>query len=183
MTLNRPICKLLTVHYIVGRIIPYVAAGSLWYYGICCMFGIIWYMEHKQHWTDTRCTERILIDQQWSSATGLGRLVCPNSNCRNRDLILRCGMRISFQRYSASACCGAYVLFLLKQDCWVPFSFSFYSAPQCSHCKRCTSYGNSVCLSVRPSVRLSITRRYCVKTTARSKVQFAPLESKMCLVL
>jgi len=22
---------------------------------------------------------------------------------------------------------------------------SFYSAPQCSHCKRCTSYGNSVC--------------------------------------
>jgi len=35
---------------------------------------------------------------------------------------------------------------------------TFYSAPQCSHCKRCTSYGNSVCpsvclpvLSVRPS--------------------------------
>jgi len=25
---------------------------------------------------------------------------------------------------------------------------SFYSAPQCSHCKRCTSYGNSVRLSV-----------------------------------
>ena len=24
----------------------------------------------------------------------------------------------------------------------------FYSAPQCSHCKRCTSYSNSVCLSV-----------------------------------
>jgi len=31
----------------------------------------------------------------------------------------------------------------------------FYSAPQCSHCKRCSSYGNSVCLSVRSSVRLS----------------------------
>jgi len=28
----------------------------------------------------------------------------------------------------------------------------FYSAPHCSHCKRCTSYGNSVCLSVCPSV-------------------------------
>jgi len=27
----------------------------------------------------------------------------------------------------------------------------FYSAPQCSHCKRCTSYGNSVRPSVRPS--------------------------------
>jgi len=25
--------------------------------------------------------------------------------------------------------------------------------------------------------------RYCVKTTARSTVQFAPLDSKMCLVL
>jgi len=28
----------------------------------------------------------------------------------------------------------------------------FYSMPQCSHCKHCTSYGNSVRLSVRPSV-------------------------------
>jgi len=41
----------------------------------------------------------------------------------------------------------------------------------------------TVCPSVRPSVRLSVTRRYCVKTTARSTVQFAPLDSKMCLVL
>jgi len=37
----------------------------------------------------------------------------------------------------------------------------------------------SVCLSVRPSV----TRQYCVKTTARSTVQFALSDSKMCLVL
>jgi len=37
----------------------------------------------------------------------------------------------------------------------------------------------SVCLSVC----LSVTRRYCAKTTARSMVQFAPLDSKMCLVL
>jgi len=29
-------------------------------------------------------------------------------------------------------------------------------------------------LSVRPSGRPSVTRRYCVKTTARSTVQFAP---------
>ena len=28
----------------------------------------------------------------------------------------------------------------------------FYSAPQCSHCKRCTSYSNSVCLPVCLSV-------------------------------
>jgi len=58
-------------------------------------------------------------------------------------------------------------------------NWTFYSAPQCSDCKRCTSYGNSVRLSVRPSV----TRRYCVKTTARSTVQFALSDSKMCLVL
>ena len=45
----------------------------------------------------------------------------------------------------------------------------FLQRMQCSHCKRCTSYSNSVCLSVRPS---SVTRRYCVKTTARSTVQF-----------
>ena len=51
----------------------------------------------------------------------------------------------------------------------------FLQRAQCSHCKRCISYGNSVCPSV--------TRRYCVKTTARSTVQFAPLDSKMCLVL
>jgi len=41
--------------------------------------------------------------------------------------------------------------------------------------------------SVRPSVRLSVcqsaTCQYCVKTTARSTVQFALSESKMCLVL
>jgi len=39
----------------------------------------------------------------------------------------------------------------------------------------------SLCPSVHPSVRLS--RRYCVKTTARSTVQFAVTDSKMCLVL
>ena len=37
----------------------------------------------------------------------------------------------------------------------------------------------SVCPSVCPSVRLTVTRRYCVKTTARSTVQFAPSDSKM----
>jgi len=58
-------------------------------------------------------------------------------------------------------------------------STGFYSEPQCSHCKRCTSYGISVCLSICPSV----TRRYCVKTTAHSTVQFALSDSKMCPVL
>jgi len=59
---------------------------------------------------------------------------------------------------------------------YILFYRPFYSAQLC---KRCTSYGNSVCLSVC----LSVTRRYCVKTTARSTVHFALSDSKMCLVL
>ena len=35
----------------------------------------------------------------------------------------------------------------------------FYSAPQCSHCKRCTSYGSSVCLSVRLSHAGIVSKR------------------------
>ena len=50
------------------------------------------------------------------------------------------------------------------------FKVHFYGDPQCLHCNRCTSYSNSVCLSV--------TRRYCVKTTARSTVQFALSDNK-----
>jgi len=49
------------------------------------------------------------------------------------------------------------------------------------------SYGNSfrpsVHLSLCLSVRLSVTRWYYVKTTARSTVQFALSDSTMCLVL
>ena len=63
------------------------------------------------------------------------------------------------------------------------FAFVFLQRAQCSHCKRCISYSNSVCLSVCLSVRPSVTRRYCVKTAARSTVQFTLLDSKMCLVL
>jgi len=37
----------------------------------------------------------------------------------------------------------------------------FYSAPQCSHCKRCTSYSNSVRLSVCPSIRPSVSPSVC----------------------
>ena len=81
---------------------------------------------------------------------------------------------------------------LTKIVLWVPLHFldlipAHYSAPQCSHCKRCTSYSNSVCpsvcLSACLSVRPSVTRPYCVKTTARSTVQFALSDSKMHLVL
>ena len=52
----------------------------------------------------------------------------------------------------------------------------FYSMLQYTHCKRCISYGNSVC----PSVCLSITSQYCVKTTACSTMQFVLSDSKTC---
>ena len=52
----------------------------------------------------------------------------------------------------------------------------FYSA----HNARIAS---AVLATAIPSVCPSVTRRYCVKTTARSMVQFALLDSKMCLVL
>jgi len=42
---------------------------------------------------------------------------------------------------------------------------------------------SAVLATAIPSVvRPSVTRRYCVKTTARSMVQFALSDSKMCLV-
>ena len=78
-----------------------------------------------------------------------------------------------------AACSPATYTLCLKKRPTFTTCYNFYSAPQCSHCERCTSYGNSV----RLSVCLSVTRRYCVKTTARSTVQFALSDSKMCLVL
>jgi len=42
---------------------------------------------------------------------------------------------------------------------------------------------SAVLATAIPSVCLSVTRRYCVTTTARSTVQFALLDSKMYRVL
>ena len=58
--------------------------------------------------------------------------------------------------------------------------FAFYSA---RNARMASAVLATEIPSVCPSVRLSVTRWYCVKTTARSMVQFAPLDSKMCLVL
>ena len=52
---------------------------------------------------------------------------------------------------------------------------AFYSARNC--------IASAVLATAIPSVRLSVTRWHCVKATARSTVQFAPLDSKMCPVL
>ena len=61
----------------------------------------------------------------------------------------------------------------------VSFSFHFYSARNCIASAVLATAIPSVC----PSVCLSVTRRYCVKTLARSTVQFALSDSKMRLVL
>jgi len=57
---------------------------------------------------------------------------------------------------------------------WQPRTF-YYSARNC--------IASAVLATAIPSVCPSVTRRYCVKTTAHSTMQFAPLDSKMCLVL
>jgi len=49
--------------------------------------------------------------------------------------------------------------------------------------RRNARIASAVLATAIPSVCLSVTRRYCVKTTAHSTVQFALSESKMCLVL
>ena len=67
-------------------------------------------------------------------------------------------------------------LFTLYASPLILFFFAFYSA-------RNARIASAVLAIPVPSVRPSVTRRYCVKTTARSTVQFAPLDSKMCLVL
>jgi len=61
-----------------------------------------------------------------------------------------------------------------------PHSSSFYSARNAHIASAVLA---TAIPSVCPSVRLSVTRRYCVKTTAHSTMQFALSFSKMCLVL
>jgi len=47
----------------------------------------------------------------------------------------------------------------------------------------CAEFASAVLATAIPSVCPSVTRRYCVKTTARSMVQFPLSDSKLCLVL
>ena len=111
------------------------------------------------------------------------------SDCQRRlsgkKLVFHTRFSLSRRFHPAfSAPAHAVFLFCAFHPCSVLSRFPlsrFYSVPQSSHCKRCTSYSNSVRLSVRLSVP-SVTRRYCVKTTARSTVLFALSGSKMCLV-
>jgi len=49
--------------------------------------------------------------------------------------------------------------------------------------RRNAHIASAVLATAIPSVCMSVTRRYCVKTTARSTVQIALSDSKMCLVL
>jgi len=54
---------------------------------------------------------------------------------------------------------------------------AFYSAPQCSHCKRCTSYGISVRLSIRLShAGIVSKRRHVARCSLHRQI------AKMCQV-
>jgi len=62
-------------------------------------------------------------------------------------------------------------------SCTATAKFSIYSA------RNARIASAVLATAIRLSVCPSATRQYCVKTTARSTVQFAPVDSKMCLVL
>jgi len=76
-------------------------------------------------------------------------------------------------RLNPPSMCGGNVAFFIQLFCRL---FAFYSA-------RNARIASAVLATAIPSVLPSVTRWYCVKTTARSTVQFAPLDSEMCLVL
>jgi len=57
---------------------------------------------------------------------------------------------------------------------FLPSIFRFYSAPQCI----ASAVLPTAIMCVYLSVRLAVTGRYCVKTTARSTVQFVLSHSK-----
>ena len=59
------------------------------------------------------------------------------------------------------------------------FSAHFYSAPQCSHCKRCISYGNSVCPSVGLSVCLSVCPSHAGIVSKRRHVARCSLQCQI----
>ena len=60
---------------------------------------------------------------------------------------------------------------------------SFASRGQLATARRNARIASAVPATAIPSVCLSVTHRYSVKTTARCTVQFALSDSKMCLVL
>jgi len=86
--------------------------------------------------------------------------------------------------------CGKILIMLLQchggpglyitSDVYITFQFLQHAAmrvPQCSHCKRFSSYSNSVCLSV------CLSHAGIVSKQLHVMVQFALSDSKMCLVL
>ena len=93
-------------------------------------------------------------------------------------LVMRVGGHPTLSPHSSNEP-GEHSQRLRRNDSTINIIVVLLQRAQCSHCKRCIGYGNSV----RLSVCLSVTGRYCVKTAARSTVQLAPLDSKMCLVL
>jgi len=102
---------------------------------------------------------------------------CPSCSPANSIKALKSHMAVV--DYSLQAGLRKLLIFIVN----IASSFTEFLQRAQLHCKRCISYGNSVRPSVRLFVRLSVTRRYCVKTTARSTMQFSLLDSKMCLVL
>jgi len=107
-------------------------------------------------------------------------VVCPLRGCK----IASCSLPADiWQLWWLVARCsqlvGKHWTLVLEVSVCVPvfFRFRVFTA------RRNARIASAVLATAIPSVRPSGTRRYCVKTTARSTVQFVLPDSKMCLVL
>jgi len=111
--------------------------------------------QHEQQLDTSETSNYRTMHQRCVSDTDTSNVKLARSVAPSLDRQRTC---TSMLRFTDSTCCH------------------FYSA-------RNARIASAVLAAAIPSVRLSVTRRYCVKTAARSTVQFAPLDSKMCLVL
>jgi len=80
--------------------------------------------------------------------------------------------------------CIVHVLLIAYCSCFLPSFWHQYSLALFHYSARNARIASAVLATAIPSVCLSVTRRYCVKTTARSTGAVCTvLDSKMCLVL
>ena len=113
---------------------------------------------------------------------------CSNSVCSNLPFtslsVDRCSILVTDQpiRQTVSEiyfilCCAVFVTGRIM----LPLFIRLLQRAQCSHCKRCISYSNSVRPSVCPSVRLSVCPSHAGIVSKRRHVARCSLHRWACL--
>jgi len=124
---------------------------------LCITYSIISQLNteatHQNATTDRR---RVIGGVIFIESTALLRLVSRargSSQTFTRYAMLTFAQNATELTLSLNAALGTFATCELTLD-----QNGFYSAPQCSHCKRCISYSNSV----RPSARLPVCPSVCL---------------------